>query len=106
MIIDITSENHQQEVVESQLPVIIDVNASWCGPCQQMAPIFEELSEELGASYKFVALNVDEARDIAVAYGVSSVPTFIFIDKNVVKGKEIGYMSKDKLTQKIKDHLG
>lgn len=106
MIIDLTTENVQQEVVTSKLPVIIDVHATWCGPCQLMAPIFEELAQELGSSYKFLALNVDEARELAIQYGVSSVPTFIFIKNNEIKGRETGSMSKDRLVSKITEYLG
>jgi thioredoxin 1 len=106
MIIDVTTENVQQEVVESKLPVIIDVNAVWCGPCQMMAPIFEELDKELGSTYKFLSLNVDEARELAIEYGVSSVPTFIFINNNEIKGRETGSMSKERLMSKITEYLG
>lgn len=101
MLIAITKENVEQQVNKSPLPVIIDVFATWCGPCQQMAPAFHELADELGSQYKFVTLNVDEARDLAIQYGVSSVPTFIFIKNGTVQGKATGYMSKEDLVEKI-----
>ena len=83
MVTSITKDNIQSEVNESKLPVIIDIYASWCGPCQYMLPIFEELAKEMEGKIKFVKLNVDEARDLSIQYGVTSVPTFIFIkDKN------------------------
>jgi thioredoxin 1 len=106
MPVAITNENVDQEIGKSTLPVVLDVYATWCGPCQQMAPIFEELSDELGSKYKFAKLNVDEAREISIKYGVTSVPTFIFIKDNVVQGKETGYMSKEALEAKIKQLLG
>lgn len=106
MPVAITKENVDQEIGQSALPVVLDVYATWCGPCQQMAPIFEELSQELGSKYKFAKLNVDEAREISIKYGVTSVPTFIFIKDNIVQGKETGYMSKETLEAKIKELLG
>lgn len=102
----VTKDNFEQEVKQSKLPVIVDVFAEWCGPCQQMAPIFEELEKEHGDKYKFVKVNVDESRELAIEYGVSSIPTFVFVKDGQIKGKETGYMSKEDLVQKIKSTLG
>ena len=104
-IVSITEENMKEEIEESKLPVIIDVYASWCGPCQQMNPIFEELAKEMGDSYKFVKINVDDARALSIKLGVTSVPTFVFMKNNEIKGKEVGYISKDVLKEKIKTLL-
>ncbi len=104
-IVAITKENFEQEITQSTMPVVIEVYASWCGPCQQMMPIFEELSKEYGDRCKFTKLNVDEAREISIQYGVTSVPTFIFIKNNEVKEKETGNMSKEDLEEKIKNLL-
>lgn len=105
MAVAITQQNFEHEIAQSTKPVILDVFATWCGPCQQMTPIIEELEAELGHIYKFAKLNVDEAREISIRYGVTSVPTFIFIKDNVVKGKETGYMSKEMLQEKIEELL-
>jgi len=105
-VIAITEENHKKEVEESTKPVVLDVYAPWCGPCQHMTPIFEELEKEMGDTYTFAKINVDEARELSIKYGVSSVPTFVFIKNNEVKGKETGYMSKDDLKAKIESMLG
>lgn len=106
MAIAITNDNFKTEIEAYQGPIIVDIYASWCGPCQQMAPIFEELESELGKEYKFTKINVDDARDISIKYGVTSVPTFMFINHGEIKGKETGYMSKDDLKVKIQSYLG
>ena len=106
MSIIITSHNFDEEVTKSSLPVVIDVFASWCGPCQQIAPIFDELSKELADKYKFGKINIDEERDLAIKYSVSSIPTFIFIKGGQVVGKTTGFMTKDDLKDKIESLLG
>lgn len=106
MPIQLTKENYEKEVVKSNLPIILDVFAIWCGPCIQMMPIFEDLAKEQGDKYKFLKLNVDESRELAIQYGVTSIPTFVFIKGGNVVGKETGYMSKEDLLGKIKEHLG
>ncbi|MBI2774496.1 thioredoxin [Candidatus Dependentiae bacterium] len=101
----ITKDNFEQEVTQSKLPIIIDVFATWCGPCQYMAPIFDQLEKELGASYKFTKLNVDESRELAIQYGVTSIPTFVFIKDGQIKGKETGSISKEDLIKKINTYF-
>lgn len=94
------------QIKESAKPVIIDAYATWCGPCMYMKPIFEELSKELGDKYLFAELNVDDAREIAIQYGISSVPTFIFMQNGEIKAKETGAMSKEDFVDKIKEIFG
>src|ERR1700730_4382045 len=101
MITAITSENFEKEIKQETKPIVLDVYASWCGPCKTMMPIVEELAQELSSKYKFAKLNVDEARDISIQYGVISVPTFLFIKNGEIKAKEVGYMSKETLQEKI-----
>ena len=106
MPVVITKENVEKEIGQSKLPVILDVYATWCGPCQQMAPIFDELEKEMSDKVKFAKLNVDEARELSIQYGVTSVPTFVFIKNNDIKHKEVGYMNKDDLKAKIEEFIG
>ena len=102
MALSITPENHDAEIKQANKPVILDIYATWCGPCQQMNPIMDDLEKEFEGHYTFAKLNVDEAREISIKeYGVTSVPTFVFIKDGVVKGKETGYMSKDVMHEKI-----
>lgn len=106
MVIALNKENVKETVEQTGKPVVVDVYASWCGPCQMMKPIFEQLSEELKDKYIFAKLNVDELRDQSIAFGVSSVPTFIFIKNGKVVGKEVGYMAKEAISRKISEFLG
>lgn len=103
---EISADNYETEVVQSKKPIVLDVYAPWCGPCQQMEPIMQELEKAVGATYTFLKLNVDESRDLAIQFGVSSIPTFVFIKNGEVQGKETGYMPKEDLLEKIKEYLG
>ncbi len=105
-VITLNSQNFEQEITNSDKPVIIDVFAVWCGPCQYMIPIFEELSKEMSDKYKFAKVNVDEERDIAVKYNVSSIPTFVFLKDSNVVGRELGFIEKETLKAKIEELLG
>ena len=82
MPIIINKDNFELDIRKSDMPIVIDVYATWCGPCQQMKPIFSELEKEFMGRCKFASLNVDEARDISIMFGVTSVPTFIFYNIN------------------------
>lgn len=106
MAIAVNAQNFEQEVKQSSLPVVVDVYATWCGPCRQMMPIFEELSKELSSQYKFTKLNIDEDREIAIQYSVSSIPTLLFFKKGTMVGKETGFMTKDALKSKLESLLG
>lgn len=105
MTINLTKDNYVQEVEQASKPLIIDVSATWCGPCQQMKPIFEQLAKELGQHYSFLELNVDESHELAIKFNVSSVPTFIFMNEGKIVGTERGYMPLHELRNKIEDYL-
>ena len=77
MELKLSSENFEKEVLNSEKPVLVDFYADWCGPCNAMAPIVEELATELNEKAKVGKINVDENSDIAVKYNVLSIPTFI-----------------------------
>jgi thioredoxin len=104
MPLNVTESNYEKEVVKSEKPVIIEIFAPWCGVCQQMEPIIQELEQEL-ARYKFVTINVEEARDLAGKFGVTSVPTFVFMKNGEVKGTYTGYIAKEDLIEKMKKLL-
>lgn len=101
MAIALNEENFKSEVLQSTLPVVIKVYAVWCGPCQHMTPVFEAVAKQNAGKAKFVELNVDHARELAIQFGITSVPTTIFMKNGAVVGKELGYMGQEELQEKI-----
>lgn len=104
-IVQINDSNFESEVVQSDIPVLVDFWAEWCGPCHMVAPEVEKLAAEKKGVLKVGKLNVDECRDTAIKYGISSIPTLLlFKDGQVVK-KLVGAMSKDKILTEISQYL-
>lgn len=85
-----TTANFEEEVLKSEIPVLVDFYADWCGPCQMMAPVIEQLAGEYEGRVKIGKLNVDENPDIAVQYKVMSIPTMIIFRNGEVFSKEVG----------------
>ena len=100
-MIKIESANFDEKVVKSDLPVLIDFWAAWCGPCKLMAPVFEELSTQYEGKIRFGKLNVDENQDIAAKYGVMSIPTLILFDKGMEVDRIVGFAPRPILKAKI-----
>ncbi len=99
-IMNFTKENFEEEVLKSNKVVLIDFYADWCGPCQMMAPVFDSLAKE-HEEVKFGRINIDEQEDLAIQYGVMSIPTFIAIKDGEVKDKVIGAVDKSTLEEMI-----
>ena len=107
-VIEITKENFESEIKESKIPVIIDFWASWCGPCQMMGPVFEELSNDFDGRLKFAKINVDNNPDYADEFEVQGIPALIVVDKMDIKDRIVGFAPKEVLkgkVQKIIDNI-
>jgi len=105
MVNEIKDQDFDQEVLKSSLPVVVDFWAPWCGPCRQIAPILDKLSEEYKGKLKFCKVNVDENHDTASKYRVMSIPTLIFFKKGQLAEQTVGGVSEKTLRSKIQDFL-
>ena len=97
----ITENNFEEEVLKSEIPVLVDFYADWCGPCKMMAPIVKELADKFAGKCKVGKCNIDENLKVAQNYRVMSIPTFIVFKTGEVVVTAIGAMSKNDLESKI-----
>jgi thioredoxin 1 len=100
--IEITSSNFQSEVVESEVPVLLDMWAAWCGPCRMVSPIVDELAGEYAGRIKVGKIDVDAEPSIAAAFGVQSIPTIVLIKDGQVVAQAIGARPKAQLAQALR----
>ncbi|MCS7198412.1 MAG: thioredoxin [Candidatus Bipolaricaulota bacterium] len=105
MVMYVSESTFAQEVLQSSQPVLVDFYADWCGPCRAIAPIVEEIAREFNNKLKVVKLNVDQNPEIAMQYGVQSIPTLLLFKNGKEVERLIGYMSKSKLLSKLEPHL-
>ncbi|MEZ4300858.1 MAG: thioredoxin [Polyangiaceae bacterium] len=89
--------NFESEVLKSDLPVLVDFTATWCGPCKALAPIVEKLADEFQGKIKVGKLDIDESPDVTARYGVRSVPTVIVFKGGAKSGQYVGLTNRDKL---------
>ena len=105
MIKEITAADFGREVLESDLPVLVDFWAEWCGPCRMMAPVLEELAAELKDRVKVAKVNVDEEGDLAQQYEIMSIPTLVLFNGGTAVDQAIGFMPKRDLLKILEKHI-
>ena len=102
---DVTDESFAREVLQSELPVLVDFWAPWCGPCRMVAPIVEELAEEYDGKVKFVKLNTDDNPQIAGKYGIRSIPTLLVFKGGEPVSQIVGFRPKSDLAKRLDEAL-
>jgi len=101
----IEGDNWESEVIKSDVPVLVDFWAEWCGPCHAIAPILDELADELDGKIKIAKVDVDKNPQLAGQFGVRSIPTLLIMKDGVVQEQMVGGQSKDVLSKKLSAHI-
>lgn len=101
MEINLTSQNFEEEVLNSEKPVLIDFWATWCGPCKMIAPVITEIAEEYKEKVKVCKVNVDEQAELAIKYQVTSIPTLILLEKGQILKSTVGFHSKSEIEEML-----
>jgi len=100
-VLYLTEENYESEAMSSDLPVLIDFYADWCGPCKMVGPIIEELAEKYAGKAKICKVNIDEQRKLAITNKVMSIPTLFFIKDGEIKERVSGALPQSVLEEKL-----
>lgn len=97
--ITVTESNFENEVLKSEIPVIVDFWASWCGPCRMLAPVLSEIAEEYADTVKVCKVNVDEEMGLAIKYGINSIPALFIFKNGQVVNSAVGVMPKSQIEE-------
>ena len=100
--ITLTKENFENEVLNSDIPVLVDFWATWCGPCKMIAPIVEEIAEENEGKIKVGKVNVDDESDLAAEFRISSIPTLLVFKNGQIVYTSVGYRPKEQILELLK----
>jgi len=93
------------KVINQDVPVLVDFWAPWCGPCKMLGPVLEEVEKEVSGKAVVAKVNVDDEQDLAVKFGVSSIPTMVVFKKGEAVERTVGFMSKEKIVALLKNHM-
>ena len=103
--ITISNDNFTTEVIESEIPVVVDFWAEWCGPCKMIGPILEKLSEDYAGKIKIAKVNVDENGELAQKYSVVSIPMLLLFKNGEVINQQVGAVPRATIESMFKDHI-
>lgn len=98
----LTQNNFEEEVLKSDIPVLVDFWASWCGPCKMLAPTIAEIAKEYDGKVKVCKLNIDDDSSIAIKYGIVSIPTVVLFKNGEVADKSVGFVPKAVIESMLK----
>ena len=104
-VLEVSNDDFESEVVNSEKPVLVDFWAEWCGPCKQIAPVVEEIAGEHSDKLKVCKMDVDANRETAVQFGIRSIPTLLIFKNGEVAGSQIGAISKQQLLEFIQAEI-
>ena len=105
MVYKFDESNFEAEVLKSDLPVFVDFYADWCGPCKMMSPVIDKLAEEYEGKIKVGKVNVDENGDLAVRYGIMSIPNMVFFKNGEVADRVVGAIPKPAMKEKFEKNI-
>lgn len=105
MEVNVNTSNFKEEVIDSEIPALVDFWAPWCGPCQMIAPYVEKLAKDYNGKLKVCKLNVDEAPEVATHYAIMSIPAIMLFKAGNVMSTRVGVMSKKELEKFIQPYL-
>ena len=104
-VIESNDSNFENDVIKSDIPVLVDFWAPWCGPCKAVAPVLEEISIELKDKIKIIKINVDDNQEYAAKYGIQSIPTLLVFNKGELKNQIIGALPKNEIEKFLLDEI-
>jgi len=104
-IVYLTDDSFDSEVIQAELPVLVDYWADWCGPCKMIAPVLEEIAEEYDGKVKITKLNIDENAGTPPKYGIRGIPTLMIFKGGNVEATKVGALSKSQLTAFIDSNI-